>query len=188
MNKDKFVFFDVETTGLFPDKGDRICEIAAIKVFNNKKIGSFETLINPQRAMPYYAYNVHKISDDMLDDAPAFSVVADSFVDFLENSILCAYNINFDLGFINACLRRCYRPALSLRTIDVLKMARDLLGLKRYKLFMVAEFLGISNPMCYHRAMADSFVVWEVFKRLIDAMKLKSVPDADFLVKRYGIN
>ena len=61
MNKDKFVFFDVETTGLFPDKGDRICEIAAIKVFNNKKIGSFETLINPQRAMPYYAYNVHKI-------------------------------------------------------------------------------------------------------------------------------
>ena len=41
----EYVVFDVETTGLFPQRGDRIVEIAFVRVKNWEIVDSFESLI-----------------------------------------------------------------------------------------------------------------------------------------------
>ena len=52
----EYVVFDVETTGLAPLSGDRIVEIAAIKVKEGRVIDTFESLVNPQRPVTSGSY------------------------------------------------------------------------------------------------------------------------------------
>ena len=94
------VFFDLETTGLDVNKGDAICEIGALKLHNRKIVDKFESLINPKKPIPEEAYRIHKISDADVKGAPHFEQIADRLVAFFKDSIILAYNIEFDLSFL----------------------------------------------------------------------------------------
>ena len=43
------VYFDVETTGLKPVFGDRICEVAALRCRGTEELGAYHSLVDPQR-------------------------------------------------------------------------------------------------------------------------------------------
>ena len=66
----EFVVFDVETTGLSAQDGDRIVEIAAMKVKDGKVIDKFYSLVNPNRSIPSEATRVNNITDDMVVKEP----------------------------------------------------------------------------------------------------------------------
>ena len=66
----EFIVFDVETTGLSPRDGDRIIEIAAMKVKGAVVVDKWYSLINPQRALPPEAMSVNGITEEMISDAP----------------------------------------------------------------------------------------------------------------------
>ena len=70
-----FTFVDVETTGLDSATGDRVCEIALLRVCGDQEIGRFESLVHPQRPMTPGAMAVNGITDAMLVDAPPFAAV-----------------------------------------------------------------------------------------------------------------
>ena len=70
-----FTFVDVETTGLDPTTGDRVCEIALLRVQGDREIARFESLIHPQRPMHYGAMAVHGITDALLAGAPTFAML-----------------------------------------------------------------------------------------------------------------
>src|SRR5207248_3758105 len=61
-----FTFVDVETTGLDPATGDRVCEIALLRAQDGREIARFESLVHPQRPMHPGALSVHGITDAML--------------------------------------------------------------------------------------------------------------------------
>ena len=65
----EYVVFDVETTGLSPQGGDRIVEIAAVRVKDWKIIDTFESLVNPQRDLPVEAQQIHHITQEMIAGA-----------------------------------------------------------------------------------------------------------------------
>ncbi len=67
-----FSYLDVETTGLDPYSGDRICEISIVKTSGEKVFDKFETLINPGRTIPTRAASINRITDDMVMKAPFF--------------------------------------------------------------------------------------------------------------------
>ena len=69
-----FTVFDVETTGMSP-AGDRIVELAALRVDQDGSEREFHTLINPGRSIPADVVAVHHITDAMVNDAPHFSTV-----------------------------------------------------------------------------------------------------------------
>ena len=132
------VFFDVETTGLNPHEKDAICEIGAVKMKEDVIVDTFQTLINPKREIPHYVSSIHHIYDEDVKDAPYFEDIADKFLDFLKDSIICGYNLSFDLNFLNKELERIKYPLLeNFPTIDVLKMARRSLKLTRYSLCLL---------------------------------------------------
>ena len=175
-----FVILDVETTGLSPDTGDRVCEVAAVKLRGGAVVKSFGTLINPCRPISSGAYQVNRISPEMVADAPKFTDIAEEFASMLHDSVIGAYNTPFDLGFINSEFLLSGYPRLTNPTIDVLVMARQLLpGLGKYPQENVARAAGIPFPV-KHRALEDVMVtakLFLLFSSILKAYDLTQVPD-----------
>ena len=183
----EYIFFDVETTGLSPSAGDRIVEIAALKIKNLKPVDEFSSFINPRREISYGAFMVNGITPEMLEDAPHAKEILPRFVDFIGNTPLIGHHVRFDIGFLNNEL-----ALLGMNTsdgtliLDTLKMARGLLpGLGRYSLQSLAYALGI-NIQQQHRAMADVTLTYKVFCHLIDIAQEKSITDIDTLGMLFG--
>jgi DNA polymerase III epsilon subunit family exonuclease len=172
----EFVIFDTETTGLDPGSGDRIVEIAAMRFKSLEKLGQFQSLINPGRQISPQAFEVNRISPDMLADSPKAEEVLPGFLDFIKGSCLCSYNLPFDLGFLNNELKLAKLSTLENFTlIDILAMSRKLLPkLQRHALCSVAYSLGIESKQ-EHRALADVELTWEVFKQLRAKLQEKGV-------------
>ncbi|MFC1703361.1 exonuclease domain-containing protein [Candidatus Omnitrophota bacterium] len=185
----EFVIVDVETTGLSPQMGDRICEIAAMRVKGKKIVSTFQSLVNPQRSISYGAYEVNHISDDMVKDAPEFNEILPRFMEFIQDTCLVGYNVNFDLGFIRNELSMLGSDIpLTIGLIDVLRMARRLLpDAGRYPLWHVAQVLKISMPQ-KHRAFGDVELTKEVFDKLLDILLSKGVDTFSTLHNLFGVN
>ncbi|MDD5465572.1 MAG: 3'-5' exonuclease [Candidatus Omnitrophica bacterium] len=163
----EFSIFDTETTGLYPDAGDRIVELAALRVKGKQRLAVFDALVNPGRPVSPEAFAVNKITPEMLKDAPATETVMPKFLDFIAGSCLCSYNAGFDLSFLNSELKLIDFPAIdNIAVFDVLAMAKRLMpDLPRYALWFVAQKLGVEAKQ-EHRALSDVEMTWEVFTRL----------------------
>lgn len=181
------IFLDLETTGLIP-VGDSICEIGALKIKERKVIDKFHSLINPKRNISYEAYFIHGISDEELKDAPSFEQVVDKFLIFLRDSVICVYNAEFDMSFIQGELARISHPSLQLPVMDILCMARRTLRLPKYNLGAIAQFFGIKSPHRLHRALDDAAVTSRVFFKLRDILKEKKLENLDDFISLYGFN
>jgi DNA polymerase III epsilon subunit family exonuclease len=183
----ELTIFDTETTGLDPARGDRIVEIAAIRVRGKAISGKFESLINPGRPVSPEAFAVNKISQEMLECAPPAGDVLPGFFDFIKGSCLCSYNLPFDLGFLNNEIAISRAGSLEgMAFIDVLTMARRLLpGLQRHSLWCVAGALGINEPQ-EHRALADVDMTWQVFQKLKIALLDKGISDYEKCLEMFA--
>ena len=185
----EFTIFDTETTGLDPRCGDRIVEIAAIRVQGSRVLGQFESLVNPQRPVSAGAYAVNRISDDMLRDAPTVDAVLPGFLDFIEGSCLCSYNLPFDLGFLKNEIAISGSWSLdNVPLIDVLAMSRRLLPeLDRHALGFVAGSLGIEQRQ-EHRALSDVDMTWQVFRKLKGILRGKGITDLNQYIGLFGLD
>lgn len=185
----EFTVFDTETTGLDPAYGDRIVEIAAIRLKNSRQLAKFETLVNPGRQVSEAAFRVNHITDEMLRDAPGMAAVMPEFLDFIKGSCLCSYNATFDLGFLNKELQLLGRGHLEgISVVDLLKMARRLIpGLERYSLSFVTEKLGIKFEQ-KHRALSDVELSLKLFTKLTDMLKAKGIEDFLNFTSLFSVN
>ncbi|MCM8819183.1 MAG: 3'-5' exonuclease [Candidatus Omnitrophica bacterium] len=179
------IFLDVETTGLNPKEADKICEVAALKVKKRQIIDTFYSLINPQKNMPYGAYIIHKISNEQLVNAPTFEKIAKSFVDFIKDGIICAYNADFDLSFINYQLKKASFSEIDFPVIDILEMAKTIVKLSSYKLENVANFFNISFSRL-HRSLDDAKVSEQIFFKLVDNLKEKNLNQLGQYISIFG--
>ena len=117
---------DTETTGLDCDDGHRIVEIGIIELENHLPTGKeFHYYLNPERDSDKRALEVHGLSREFLNDKPKFSDIAEEFIDFISDSRIIIHNASFDVGFINAELKRCNINELSEDiVIDTLTLAK----------------------------------------------------------------
>ena len=86
------VFFDLETTGLWPEK-DRIIEIAMIKVFPDGHEETYETRIDPEMKIPAESLAIHGIEDKELVGKPKFKEVAHKIIAMMEGCDLGGFAI-----------------------------------------------------------------------------------------------
>ncbi len=171
LEKVSFVVFDVETTGLDPEAGDRICELGAMKLRGGHTGDAFWKLVDPKVPISEGAFLVHHITPQMLRGAPEMEEVLPEFLRFLGNDVLVAYNAAFDMKFLRSELVRAGLPPISNPVVDVLPLARRLLpGLGRYGLDHVAWTLGVEH-LDPHRAMGDVRATAEVFLKLLERVR-----------------
>jgi DNA polymerase-3 subunit epsilon len=120
------IVLDTETTGLDPFDGHRIVEIGCIELVNCIPTGrTWHCHVNPERDVPYSAFEVHGLCLDFLRDKPRFAELADDMLGFIEGAMLVMHNAAFDFAFLNAELDRLSRPLLRWdRVVDTLALAR----------------------------------------------------------------
>jgi len=164
------IVLDTETTGFDPLSGHRLVEIGCVELLNHLPTGEvFHRYVNPERDMPEEAFKVHGLSAAFLADKPLFSDIAQSFLDFIADSILVIHNAEFDMRFLNAELARIGRPTLPMsRAIDTVAMARKRFPGAQANLDALCRRFDIDNThRTQHGALLDSELLAEVYLQLI---------------------
>lgn len=165
------IFFDTETTGLRAEAGDRIIEVGCVEMVNRQLTGNnLHLYINPERASDEEAVRIHGLTDEFLADKPVFAAVAEELLEFLRGAELVIHNAGFDVGFMNAELRRLGQPPITdivggVR--DTLLMARDMFPGKANSLDALCKRLEVDNSgRTLHGALLDAELLAEVYIRL----------------------
>ena len=164
------IVFDTETTGLDAGNGDRLIEIGCIEIVNRIPTGrEFHRYLNPERDIHPDAAAVHGLTLDFLMDKPFFKDVADEFLEFLADAPLVAHNGSFDLGFINAELKRLPRPLITAdRIVDTLQLARRRHPAGPNSLDALCKRYGIDlSQRTKHGALLDSMLLAGVYVELL---------------------
>ena len=161
---------DVETTGLDPQAGDRVCEIAVLRVDPGEAPRLWVSLVNPERPIGAGAQAVNGIADEDVAAAPLFGTLIAEINAGLDGAVLVAHNVPFDVGFLRAEYRRAGRRFPTVPTLDTLELARRCFRFGRNGLGAVARQLGVS-VRGLHRAEGDVWATYRVLQRMIEALR-----------------
>ncbi len=168
----KLIVLDTETTGLEVEQGHRIVEVGAVALEDRRRTDlHFHSYLNPQRAIDEEAEKVHGLSLERLTNEPEFADIAESFLEFVEGSILVIHNAAFDLGFLNAELKRTSSKYPALEEIcdveDTLLMARNKFPGQRNSLDALANRFEIGGyDRSFHGALLDANILADVYIHL----------------------
>lgn len=168
------VVLDTETTGMNmaggpPQIGHNIIEIGAVEVINRRLTGrTFHVYVRPPREVDEEAIRVHGITNEFLQDKPAFAEIADEFLDFIKGAELIIHNAPFDVAFMDQEFSYLPNPpaktAEMCTVTDSLQMARRMYPGKRNNLDALCDRLGIDNSKrVLHGALLDAEILADVF-------------------------
>ena len=162
-----YAIVDIETTGGYA-AANGIIEIS-IKVFDGEKVvEEFETLVNPNQAIPKYIQGFTGINNEMVQDAPVFEEIAEKVYTFLQGNVFVAHNINFDYSFIKSHLE-FYGYSFNAKKLCTVRLARQIFpGFPSYSLGNLCNSLDIDLTN-RHRAGGDANATVILFKRLLDS-------------------
>lgn len=153
------VMLDFETTGLSPQMGARITEVAALRIVGGRVRERFVSLVNCHVRIPSFITELTGISQAMVDGAPCVSRVMPALLDFIGNDALSAHNASFDNKFLLAeALDLGLTPGHEKLICSLMLSRRIFPGLPSYKLAPLAKSLGIRFAGTAHRAEADAQV------------------------------
>lgn len=163
------IVFDTETTGFDSQGADRITELGCIELIDWLPTGEqFHAYIDPERDVPDKVVQITGLTTDFLRGKPKFADRADAFLEFVGDAPLVAHNAKFDMGFINAELRRCGRPEIvESRFIDTLAMANAAFPGSPASLDALCKRFDISlSARDKHGAIIDSELLARVYLEL----------------------
>lgn len=178
-----FVVFDVETTGGAAKDG-AITEIGAVKLRGGECLGTYQTLVNPGRAIPPEITVLTGITEAMVVRAPPIDAVLPSFIDFVgTDSVLVGHNVRYDLSFMAAAMERDGREKFTHRSVDTLPLARRLLRdeVPNCRLGTLADRLRLSHQPS-HRALDDALATGDLLHVLLERAGAIGVTGLDDLL------
>jgi len=125
--------------------------------------------INRERDIDDGAVAVHGITSDFLADKPVFADIVDEFQAFVGDDPMVIHNASFDMGFINAELKRLDRPVLPMaQSIDTLMMARKKFPGAQANLDALCRRFEIDNSHReLHGALVDADLLASVYIELL---------------------
>lgn len=161
------VVLDTETTGLDPNLGHRVIEIGALEVVNRRATGAtFHVYLNPEREIDAGAVAVHGLTGEFLADKPRFADVAGDFLEFVRDAELVIHNAPFDVGFLNAELKRLDEGPLGrfCGVLDTLRLAKEMHPGQKNNLDALCKRYQVDNSgRNFHGALLDAQLLAEVY-------------------------
>ncbi|MDF1677322.1 MAG: DNA polymerase III subunit epsilon [Legionellaceae bacterium] len=155
------IILDTETTGLSPETGHRIIEIGCLELIDRRLTGEqFHVYLNPDRAIDPGAIKVHGIKNEFLADKPRFPDILEDFIAFVKDAELIIHNAPFDMGFLNAELKRAQYPHIlekHCKVFDTLVLAKEKHPGQRNNLDALCKRYDVVNShRKLHGALLDS--------------------------------
>lgn len=179
INDSLFAIIDIETTGFSPKRGDKIVEIAIITTdLQGNIIDKYETLVNPNRDVS--ASNIHKITADMVKNAPFIEDIMEDIISHLNNKTIVGHNIEFDLRFINHEISKYLNMDISIPGICTMQLSKYIepdLPTRRLESF--CKYYDIKETAA-HSAVGDCESTLELFNIFKSAL-IEMIGLDDFL-------
>lgn len=164
----RFVVFDLETTGLSP-QNDRIIEIAAVRVENGRITDRFQRLVDPGVHITESASKVNHITDDMVHGYAKINQILPHFLKFVGRDVLVAHNASFDASFLRMACAEC-RLDPPKNFFDSMRLTVYWPDLKSKSLDSFLKAAGIENDQA-HRALGDAEATAKLVIKSFDKIK-----------------
>ena len=187
-----YVVFDTETTGLLPQQGDEVVQIAAVRIVNGRRVEGevFNTLVHPGRTIPAASTAVHGISDAMVADAPGVVEALARFHRFAEGSVLVAHNAPFDMAFLRraepAIGKRFDMPILDTVLLSAVVFSQH----EEHSLDALTHRLGITiSEEARHTALGDAVATADAFLKMLTMLRGRGIGTFDEVlteVRKHG--
>jgi DNA polymerase-3 subunit epsilon len=159
MHFPRLAIVDLETKGADPTR-DRITEIAILITEGDQLIEQWSSLVNPGMPIPERIQSLIGITDEMVENAPKFSEIADFVAEKLADAVFVAHNARFDYNFLRAAYEREASHWESPVLCSV-KFSRALdPEFARHGLDALIERYGY-HIESRHRALDDARIVWQ---------------------------
>jgi len=156
-----FVAFDLETTGLDPEK-DEIINIAFVRFENGTIAASLDFMVKPQKELPSFVTYLTSISQNELSDAKSFKEIAPQILEFINGQPLVAHNVPFDSRIFTLALNRSGFKNCEFVFWDSLAIAQAAWTFESHKLVNLVKQLNI-EVSASHRALPDAEACGKVF-------------------------
>lgn len=168
-----YAVFDFETTGLSCAEGDRVVQVAVVRLSSKGHFeGEWESFVNPQREIA--ATEIHGITQEVVAGAPTFPEVWPRLSSAFGNRVLVAHNASFDLGFLWSELARSspYAEVPRFPVFDTLRLAHLVKGSPNRRQRSLATTLEI-DPLTKpgrgpHDALTDAHVASDILRHYLD--------------------
>ncbi len=187
-----YVVFDTETTGLLPQQGDEVVQIAAVRIVNGRRVEGevFNTLVHPGRTIPAASTAVHGISDAMVADAPGVVEALARFHRFAEGAVLVAHNAPFDMAFLRraepAIGKRFDMPILDTVLLSAVVFSQH----AEHSLDALTQRLGITiSEEARHTALGDAVATADAFLKMLTMLRGRGIGTFDEVlteVRKHG--
>ncbi len=186
LHDNSYVVFDLETTGLDPNKGCSIIEIGAVKLVHGKIVDRYDRFVNPKVAIDDDIIRITGITNEMVENADSEETVVKDFINWCSGNILVAHNAKFDLSFIKMAYLKYRLGRFNFDVIDTLGLSKFLAPYERYhNLTCLMERYNITwDEDKHHRADYDSEGTALVFMAMISELSKRSITTFDEL-ERY---
>lgn len=169
LNSIEFAVVDVETTGFFPERHDKIVEIAIVQVDETgRTLDEFCTLVNPDRDVG--PTHIHQITTRDVLNAPKFEEVAGDIVARIAGRVFVAHNVTFDLRFLRAELAHAGHGMPDTAYLDTMTLVKRIdVDLPRRNLKALCHQFGIHRPIA-HSALCDATATATLLAICIDRL------------------
>ncbi len=168
---ERLIALDTETTGLNPNKGDRVIEIGAVEIIKRQITGKeFQSYINPKKSVGE-SIKIHGINNQFLKDKPEFINVFTDFYDFIKDATLIIHNAEFDIGFLEnefKLINKNIKIKEICSVIDTHVLAKELFPFSKNNLDALGRKynIDISAREKYHSALVDAQLLAKVYLQM----------------------
>ncbi len=168
----KFAVIDFETTGSGSE--DEAIQVGLVLIDEDRIVDRYSSFIRPHKEIPPFIEQLTGISNEMVSDAPLLEDVLVEMIPHLQDRILVAHNVGFDLQFLQRSLQQEGYLPFAGRTLDTLDLLRMLFwGLGSLQLSMASAALGIQHERP-HQADSDAEATARLLLRCLE--KLNDIP------------
>ncbi len=167
------VVLDFETTGLSPDRGDRVIEVGAVLISDNRIIDRFQSLMNPEMRVSSFIEEYTGITNRMLATAPPISDVMQRFYSFLDQHYLVAHNASFDRRFLDIEMQRINRKRNQEFACTMLVSRRIYPEAPGHSLEKLVRFKRLKTDGVHHRALADAEMTGHLWIGMVADLKTR---------------
>jgi len=176
LTQETYVVFDLETTGLYPNSGDSIIEIGAVKIKDGKIIDRYDELVNPNKLLSEEIIKITGITNEMLEGKRTEEMALKDFMKWVDNNPLVAHNAKFDISFIEMAFTKYNLGQLNNIVIDTLGLSRYLESSERYhNLATLVKRYNIPwDEDKHHRADYDSEGTALIFDKMLRKLEINN--------------
>ena len=167
---ERFIAFDMETTGLNPDK-DCIVELGAAVFERGVPTETFQSYVNPGIRISKEVSVLNHITNEVLQAAPKEEIIYPEFMKFLGAAakgeiMICGHVAAFDLSFLCRTLDRLGITA-NFYFVDTRQLATQFPELTHHSLAAVAEYFHVPHEHA-HQAKEDALTSGRILCKMIE--------------------